>query len=190
MQGVGDKPEEQTRLPELWAEHGLTVVRQEIDWTKSDYEQRLEAIGFKIGRLSAEGRVSLVGASGGGKAALSLLARYPDNVHRVVTINSKVDPYDLNEKDREIYKNLVISSDMLPQDLEKLYGMPPEVLTRILCMRTLGDKTVKPEEAVVNGAKTFTIEVSGSAETKLHIAGIAQAITKHSVVIADHIHQD
>ncbi len=70
--GVGDLPKDQENLEMLWSPLGLTVDTQKIDWTKDDYFERLNDIGERLIHLAKLGRVSLVGASGGGKPALSL----------------------------------------------------------------------------------------------------------------------
>ena len=181
IQGIGDQPKEQERLAELWEPYGLCIEPQLIDWTSTDYEQRLEDIGNRVEQLSEQGKLSMVGASGGGKPALSLFASHPDSIHRVITISSKVDRYVISPVTRKLFPNLVISSDVLPNSLKKISG---EMLKRILCLHPLSDDVVAPKDAVLTGANYHTVQANG------HIPGIAHALTVESGVIADFIRRE
>jgi pimeloyl-ACP methyl ester carboxylesterase len=179
--GIGGLPEVQDTLAELWEPYGLSVEYEPLDWTAIDYEQRLVIIGERIIELSEHDRVSLVGASGGGKPVLSLLSRHPDYVHRAVTISSKVNPYDIGSGTRHAYPNLVLSSDILPDELNQITA---EMRKRVLCVHPLIDEIVAPEDAVLEGANQHTVRADG------HVAGIAHALTVDSNVIIDFIQQD
>ncbi len=179
--GIGGLPEVQDTLAELWEPYGLSVDYEPIDWTATDYKQRLVSIGERIVELSEHDRVSLVGASGGGKPVMSLLARHPDYVHRAVTISSKVNPYDIGSGTRQAYPNLVLSSDTLPDDLSQITA---EMRKRVLCVHPLSDEIVAPKDAVFEGASQHTVQADG------HVAGIARALTVDSNVIIDFIRQD
>ena len=179
--GIGGLHEVQDTLTELWGPYGLYLEHQPIDWTATDYEQRLVSIGERIVQLSEQDRVSLVGASGGGKPVMSLLARHPDYVHRTVTISSKVNPYDIGSGTRQAYPNLVLSSDTLPDDLNQITA---EMRKRVLCVHPLSDEIVAPEDAVLEGANQHAVQADG------HVAGIARALTVDSNVIIDFIRQD
>lgn len=181
IEGVGGLPKEQENLAELWLPHGLIVEHQHIDWSGSDYLQRLQSIGERIIELYEDTRVSLVGASGGGKPALSLFAKYPNYVHRAITISSKMSPYVLGIGSQKAYPNLVISSETFPDSLQL---MTNEILQRILCLHPLSDEVVAPEEAELAGANLHIMEAHG------HIEGITRAITTESQVIADFISLD
>lgn len=178
--GVSDEPAVQKDVPtQWWHKYGLCVDPRKIDWKGTDYEQRLERLGRRIERL---GTVSLMGASGGGKTVLSLFARHPDNVYRVVTISSKVGPYDFKKPARrEQYPNLAASSDILPADLEHLSD---EMRRRVLCVHPRTDNVVEPVDAVLTDAVEHTVQADG------HIPGIARALTVESGVIADFLRAD
>ncbi len=180
--GVGNVPKEREDVPRLWAPLGLKVEFQRIDWTKSNYHMRLQEIGQRAVHLAQQGkRVSVVGESGGGKVALSLLARHADVLHRVVTISSKVDPYILSAASQEQLPNLVISSDVFAADLPALHG---ELLPRILCVHPPTDEVVAPADAVLPGAEGLIV---GGQD---HVSGIVEAITSGKEYIANHIRQD
>lgn len=178
--GVGNEPAEQKQLPELWKPYGLEVHPTPIDWTSSNYEDRLQSIGERIDQLTRVGRVSLVGASGGGKAVLSLLARHPEMVHRVVAISSKMSPYELAPDTEEKYPNLKISSNILPGDLDTIHLSMRE---RILCVHPLSDNVVNPRDAVLEGACELTV---GAYD---HIKGIRQALMVNGGHITTFIQQ-
>lgn len=179
--GVGDKPEVQQNLEELWLPHGLLVEHQPIDWADTDYMQRLKSIGERAVQLSKLGNVSLVGASGGGKAVLSLFARHSDYIHRSVTISAKVQPYITSAATREAYPNLAISSDTLQEDLPSISN---EMRRRILCVYPLSDEVVAPEDAVLEGALEYSVHANG------HINGIDVALTSGGGTIADFVFRE
>jgi pimeloyl-ACP methyl ester carboxylesterase len=179
--GVGDEPKEQERLPELWCRFDLEVEIAPIDWSNTDYEERLAGIAERAKQLSQVGRVSLIGASGGGKAALSLFARQPDIIHKIVTINTKINPYDLHPDSQAKYPNLALSSDILPSDLQQL-SVP--MRTRILCVHPLTDDVVKPTEAVLAGAHELTVQAHD------HIEGIRRALLMHGEDISEFLSTD
>lgn len=174
--GVGKHNWGQKRLlPSFWRVHGLSTDFQKIDWTDNNYEKRLEEIGKKIERL---GRVSLVGTSGGGKAVLSLFARHPDSIHRLVTVNAKANAYHVGRKMREDFPNLVSSSKILTADLNNI---DHEMRKRILCINSLTDQTIPPEDAILPGAEQYTSPTNG------HALSIVYALTIGSKTIADFI---
>jgi pimeloyl-ACP methyl ester carboxylesterase len=179
--GVGDEPKEQERLPELWSRFDLEVEIQPIDWSDTDYVQRIEAIGNRIIELSTDKRVSLVGASGGGKAVLSLLLNYPDHIHRTVTISSKVKPYDLSSDAQKAYPNLVISSNILALELDE---MADEGKHKTLCVCPHSDRVVSPDDALLKDANTLIVNAHG------HIIGIRQALTLYAYKLANFIRTD
>lgn len=179
--GVGDLPKDQENLEMLWSPLGLTVDTQKIDWTKDDYFERLNDIGERLIHLAKLGRVSLVGASGGGKPALSLFARYPNDIHRVVTISGKVDPYNISARTKKTYPNLVLLSEQLQNDLPRINS---EMLKKVLCVHPLNDEIVSPKDAVIDGASQHTVQANG------HNAGITRSLTLESPVIARFIHQE
>jgi pimeloyl-ACP methyl ester carboxylesterase len=179
--GVGNEPKEQEHLPELWGQFGFEVEFAPIDWTETNYEERLTDIAERANQLSQLGRVSLVGASGGGKAALSLFARQPDAIHKIVTISTKINPYNLHPDSQAKYPNLVLSSDMLPSDLQQLSVL---MRTRILCVHPLTDDVVKPTEAVLAGAHELTVQAHD------HIEGIRRALLMHGRDISEFLSTD
>lgn len=181
IEGVGGLPKIQENLAEIWKPFNLSVEHQPIGWENSDYRHRLQNIGKHIVELSEQARVSIVGASGGGKPALSLFASYPKYIHRVVTISSKISPYILGDGSRKAYPNLVKSSDNFPNSLEIINY---EMRQRVLCIHPLSDEIVAPEDAILEHANQFTIQTNG------HIDGITRALTNDAQIIANFIHQD
>lgn len=182
IQGVGSEPAVQNQLPAMWSVYGLLVVPCFVNWTERDYPDYLEMTGDYISECAIAGeRVSVVGASGGGKTALSLLTRHADNIHRVVTISGKVAPYQLRDRTRATYPNLVTSSEILADDICRISS---EMLAKILCTRPLRDEVVSPDEAVISGANQHVLPVEG------HIEGITYALTTASPIIANFIQQD
>jgi pimeloyl-ACP methyl ester carboxylesterase len=179
--GVGSEPVEQERLAELWSRFDVEVEIAPIDWSDTNYEERLWAIGNRIVDLSANERVSLVGASGGGKAVLSLLAKHPDNIHRVVTVSGKVGPYILGSGTKKAYPNLKISSDRLPLDIDELTEC---ARNKILCVHPISDDDVKPKDTLLSGANELTINAHG------HIVGIRQALTLYGYKLVEFIRSD
>jgi len=180
--GVGDVPAERNNIPARWQSLGLETELHHINWSAVDYKQRIEAIGARIVELSKQGRVSAVGDSGGGKPVLSLFARHTEHLHRIATISSKVEPYVLAPKTAAALPNLVLSSDTLPMDLEKIRS--ESVRSRILCVHPISDAVVAPEDAVLEGAEEYTVDAHD------HITGIRLALTADADVIARFLQQD
>lgn len=182
IKGVGSEPSERNDILKLWRRYGLDIKHQTIDWTSTDYIERLSEIGAYIVRMSEQRRVSLVGDSGGGKPVLALFAKYhPHHIHRAVIISAKINPYNIKPATRDALPNLAISSDTLPESLKNIQN---EMAGNILCVHPLNDEVVHPTDAVLKGAHEFTVPAEG------HIAGIAYALKIGAEQIANFIRQE
>jgi hypothetical protein len=179
IQGVGRRPRVQEHLPELWLPHGLQVEHQPIDWAATDYHQRIAEIGGRIIELSEAGNVSIVAASGGVKAQMSLLARYAEYVHRAVAINGKFEPFVFDSPTAHIRRpNLVESSGVMKADIaaagtERIQ----KIFHQLLWIKSLSDETIendkKPPEL-----REITFPTHG------HEVGIRFALTMGAPIIA------
>lgn len=97
MRGFTREPWLQPELDALWHPLGLDVSEYPIDWqghaTLNDYNNWLHNLGSALPEVPPAERTSIIAESGAGKVALSLFARHPDRINRLVLINSKIDPY-------------------------------------------------------------------------------------------------
>lgn len=180
FQGLGRQPEVQQDLPNQWEEsHNLEVIPRPFNWRDTDYKDGLQETGELIVQLAQSGKtIYLMGASGGGKPALSLSIRYSEHIQATAIINGKADPYAQDDDVDKNFKNLRISSDVLEEDFKSI---SPEVPKKILwmCSETderidSGDRTL---ETALEEAERHVMSVDG------HAPGIEQAITEDSLVI-------
>lgn len=164
-------PKVQAEVSELWRPYDVRVESRASVVTDDNYEEWLEETGEEIDELARETKVYVVGASGGGKSALSLLIRHPDSVHRIVIINTKIDPYNFhNPETRKKLPNLAKTSDVLQDDMPR---MTMEMRNRTLSLRSRNDEILDgPDDAVLYGGNNVVIPV------ETHADGISFAVTR------------
>lgn len=152
MRGVGRKPVPQEQLDERWKKLGLAAEDRTPNWESDDCTEWITGQGALLDQLPEGVRRSIIAESGSGKVALSLLARHPGRIHRVVLVNTKIDPYNLEGTKWERWPNLAESSVILLADLTNITRA---ARYRVLSLGSELDIDVKPEDTMLAGAFSF-----------------------------------
>lgn len=177
-------PEVLGEVPKLWSEYGLNMAVHSPDPTADDYERFLADISEQVeAKFTQEEKTTdLVGFSNGGKIALSLLARHPDQIGRVVICNTKIKPYGFTSPATRIkLPNLAKTSDILEQDFEKITS---QMLERVLCFRSEEDDVLDhPDDAYLVGAHNI------ETPTKTHASGLEYVARNCGLVTAQFLHE-
>lgn len=181
--GLGDnKSYGQDLLPFLWKIYGLKAEYWPVKWSENNFQQKLDKLESRIRTLSVAGRVSLVGSSAGASAILNLFARIPLDIHKIVTICGKIqNPQNIQPSTLEKNPNFGSSMALLPDSLDRINN---NMRKNILCIRPISDEVVAPEDAVIDGAESYTLNTRG------HVLSIAYALTLGSRTIANFIRND
>lgn len=163
----------QRRALKSWSKYGGNPEMFTIGWSdEGEFDPRLEELCDRIEQLRAQGRsVALVGASAGASAVVGALARLGTDISASVLICGKIHRphiipevvYDLNE----VFEDAL---DDVSDDIEQL---SPEVLSRMVSLRSFKDGIVPPRDSVIQGAKNVRMPVIG------HIAGIGFALLRY-----------
>lgn len=161
-------PEIQAEVPSLWLPFGLDVEIRSPVATQDDYETWLEETAEDLPNY-------LIGASNGGKIALSLLARNPSLT--VVVIAAKESPYNFeNPLTRSKLPNLAKTSDVFEKDQKQI---TPEMYQHVLSLYSQHDEMLD-----VPGSAQFEYAHSVEMPTDSHGAGIAYAVERCGLHIA------
>ncbi|OGD08677.1 hypothetical protein A2397_04660 [Candidatus Amesbacteria bacterium RIFOXYB1_FULL_44_23] len=85
--GLGDGERSMKLLTGHWRKHGLEPVVQLMEWRNGeDFMPKLGRLTRLIDELAERGKVSLVGTSAGGSAAINAFGERKDKIHRVVNV--------------------------------------------------------------------------------------------------------
>lgn len=164
-------PEIQAEVPKLWLPFGFDVEIRSPAPTKADYKDWLEENSRDLPEY-------LIGASNGGKIALSLLARHPESVQQVVIINAKEAPYNFeNPRTREKLPNLAKTSDVFEED-RKLITL--QMYQRVLSLYSREDELLD-----VHGSAQFEHAHQAEMPADSHAAGIEYAVDRCGLQIAE-----
>lgn len=144
----------------FWQILGVRVHYFPLRWAeKESFEIKLERVLKKIDELESKGKkVSLVGVSAGGSAAINIFARRK-NINKVVIICGKLHRPHHMPKDRyEVNPAFKESMFLVEKSLAKL---GPKQRSKILCVNALNDPYVPPKDSSIKGAHTYTVDSKG-----------------------------
>jgi hypothetical protein len=85
--GLGDGVRILEIATKHWINHEIDPVAVKMRWRDGeDFEPKLERLVESVEKLSEKGKVSIVGTSAGGSAALNLYLERKDRIHKVVNV--------------------------------------------------------------------------------------------------------
>lgn len=179
--GLGDQ---RTKPLELavghWRLQGLESIVHAVGWHDGEdsFEPKLQRLTEMIDRFSQEGdKVSLVGTSAGGSAALNAFIERRDVVHRIINVcgRLRVGP----EAGFRSFEAKSKSSQSFAESV-KLCEVKQETLSdqdkkKIMTVRAMfGDELVPPETTIVEGAYNTKVP------TPEHMFSIGMSLTLFS----------
>jgi hypothetical protein len=141
----------------FWPLFGFTPVVQKFGWKEIKDEkgvrQNIDKIIAEIDSLSRKGKVSLIGCSAGGSAAINVFSQRAESINKVINICGALSSDSILSKfDTPAY----ISS--LKCCEKSISEMDIEKRQRIMTIRPrFGDEFIKKELVGIKGAKNVTI---------------------------------
>jgi pimeloyl-ACP methyl ester carboxylesterase len=181
--GLSDESlgEAQRRIMSLWRVYNIYVIYQPMLWADTKpFSGKLNAILKDIDNLKASGyKVSILGTSAGGGAAINAFAARPNSISKVICISGKINnPQSVDE--RRYKKNPAFKESMLMVE-KSLASLKEEDKAKILSLRPLHDGVVPAKDTIIYGASNRLILSVG------HILGILYGITIGSPRIVRYI---
>jgi len=186
--GLGDEIRALDFLTEHFHTHNLEVAVHRIGWKDGtiDFRPKFDRLLKRIDLLSKTSRVSLVGTSAGGSAALNAFAKRKNVVYKAVNLSGMLRPS--KEKGWRSFETRTAMSPQFKQsvtmftDLEKSLSAGDR--KRIMTVYPIfGDELVAPDTATLSGATNIRIP---SIE---HILSIALALTLFSKPVITFLNQ-
>lgn len=173
--GLGDGVKRVKFATNHWRKHGLEPEVQQMDWKDGvNFKPKLDRLLELVDELAKKGRVSMVGISAGGSAALNTFMERKNKVHKVVNICGRLREGTYNgihsfELRTKVSPAFAQSVTLLDSRLGKLTSGEK---ARIMTIRAgLGDQLVPAETAIIEGASNIAIP------TLEHVFSIAMALT-------------
>ncbi|MEK7141135.1 MAG: hypothetical protein AAB800_01160, partial [Patescibacteria group bacterium] len=163
-----------------WRWYGLDPVVYSVGWRDGEYSfrQKLKRLVAMIDEIvNNADRISLIGTSAGGSAAVNAFMERKSKIHRVINIcgRLRVGPttgfrsFDSKTKSSPAFTESV---RLCERGIEQL---PLPDRRKIMTVRALfGDELVPPETAIVDGAHNIHVP------TGEHMVSIGAALTLYS----------
>lgn len=174
--GLGDEIRMLNFLTKHFQKYHLDVAVHRIGWKdgSTDFRPKFDNLLHHIDELSKIGRVSLVGTSAGGSAALNAFARRKKIVYKAVNLSGILRPS--KERGWRSFEARTTTSSQFAQSV-KLFVSQEKSLTpadrkRVMTVYPIfGDELVAPDTVTLPGATNIRIP---SIE---HVLSIALALT-------------
>ncbi|HZM64532.1 MAG TPA: hypothetical protein VFB59_05345 [Candidatus Saccharimonadales bacterium] len=159
--GLGDyNSHGQETVPAGWNKYGVVGHYNPMVWNdKEPFAPKFQRLLDKIDRLSAEGPVSLVGASAGASVALLALAKRPKKVAGVVCLAGKIHHPETVRP--ELYAENPAFREALEQLQEALPEIQSKYAARIMSIHALYDGSVPARDSIIPGAHEKTMPTIG-----------------------------
>lgn len=178
--GLGDEVNRMSWAVSHWRKHGLEPLVHSVGWHDGgqDFQPKLETLVRMIDQYAKTGdRISLVGCSAGGSAALNAFFDRRDVVYRVINVCGRLRSGD--QQGFRSYEARTASSPPFAQSV-KLFESHEDLLSthdrqKVMTVRALfGDELVPADTTVLHGAYNTVIP------TPEHVFSIAMALTVFS----------
>ena len=156
--GIGDHfSYGQNLAVHYWRFFGLKPHYLPLGWRNPEgFDAKLRRLEDKIDDLTEQGhKVSLVGVSAGASAVLAAYVSRPD-INGVATIAGKIQrPDNLSKETIEANPDFQEALSRVQDNVQVLDQRSQ--LGNILCMYATRDKTVPPEDAVIDGSPEYIV---------------------------------
>ena len=151
-------------MPPQWKKYDVLGHYLPMMWNdKQPFVPKLQRLLDKIDELSADGPVSLIGASAGASAVLLALTKRPDKVAGVVCMCGKIThPETINP---ERYVENPAFQDAMTDLRHTLPEITAKYAGRIMSIHPLYDGTVPIRDTILPGAREKTVPLVGHALT-------------------------
>ena len=167
-------------MTEHWRNHGLYPIMHPVPWRdrQTDFRLILESLIDHIDECVARGeKVSIVGTSAGGSAALNAFIDRHQTIHKVVLVCArlKVGP----TTGFRSFASKTATSQSFAESVFRAESMTPNIgeneRRRIMTVRSLfGDELVPASTSTIEGARNITVPVPE------HMLSIAASLTLFS----------
>lgn len=178
--GLGDNTRVLAWVVGYWKRYGLDPIVYSVGWRDGEesFRPKLKKLVALIDKYAKNGnRVSLVGTSAGGSAALNAFIERKSKIHRVINVcgRLRVGPtagYRSFKAKTKSSPAFVESVRLCERGIEQL-SLPDR--RKIMTVRAMfGDELVPPETTIVDGALNIQIP------TAEHMFSIGAALTIYS----------
>jgi hypothetical protein len=170
------------KINKLYLEKRVATEIYKVPWlsTKYKYVNILSELTKKIGKLSGENKVSLIGTSAGGSVAINSLAEMGNRISKVVCICSPLrDLKSMTLHTGEMFSRLFKESiDLCEKNVQKL---TIEERKKVMTIIPKFDELVPLKTMALDDSKELHIK------TKEHFDSINKAMTTYSHFIFRHL---
>lgn len=175
--GLGDNAKEVRWATSHWRRYGLKPVIHSVGWNdkEADFRPKLERLTGLIDKLSSEGdKVSIVGLSAGGSAAINAYIRRRKKVNKTVSVCGRL--IRGNQTGFRSFEKRTASSSAFAQSIllceSGLTNLTNMEKRKIMTVRAMfGDELVPAETAIVKGADNIAVP------TAEHVLSIGATLT-------------
>ena len=186
--GLGDEIRALDYLTEHFHNSNIDVVVHSIGWRDgtTNFQKKLNALLLRIDKLSKTNRVSLIGTSAGGSAALNAFARRKNVVYKAINLSGILRPSA--ETGWRSFEARAKSSVQFAQSIQLFVSLEKSLTAadrkRVMTVYPrFGDELVAPDTVTLAGATNIQIP---SIE---HILSIVLALTVFSKPIVTFLHE-
>jgi len=188
--GLGDRTKPLELAANHWRKHGLEPIMHPVGWHDGEisFRPKLERLVEMIDSLTHEGdRVSLVGTSAGGSAALNAFIERSDQVHRIVNVCGRLRKGPL--KGFRSFGAKTASSPAFANSVELCESREEELTStdrkKIMTVRAMfGDELVPADTTVMLGGYNTLVP------TPEHMLSIISSLTIFSKPLIVFLKQD
>lgn len=186
--GLGDEIRALDYLTEHFHKNNIDVVVHSIGWGDgtTNFQKKLHTLLLHIDQLSKTKRVSIIGTSAGGSAALNAFAQRKKSVYKAINLSGILRPSV--ETGWRSFEARSKSSVQFAQSVRLFVSVEKSLTTvdrkRIMTVYPkFGDELVAPDTVTLNGATNIQIP---SIE---HVLSIALALTIFSKPIVSFLNE-
>lgn len=162
LPGLSDRVEQITKATNFWRKRGLEPHVVRMGWRdveQKSIEMKLDEIIALAERLSNSGRVSILGISAGGSAALNAFISRPDLFFKATNVcgrlragNHHFRSFEKMSKTSKMFRESILKFEKSETEI------PHEFRERILTVSALfGDELVPADTSGLEGAKNIRI---------------------------------
>lgn len=178
--GLGDEVNKMTWATNHWRQHGVEPTVHSLGWYdgKNEFQPKLQTLIDKIDKYANEGnKISLIGCSAGGSAALNAFFERRNIVHRVINVCGRLKTGD--QRGFRSFGTRTASSPLFAESVKlfesREYLLSDQDRQKVMTVRALfGDELVPANTAMLYSAYNTVIP------TPEHVFSIAMALTVFS----------
>lgn len=159
--GLGDRKDGYTFLTRHWKDYGLNVIVYPFGWRDEvSFLKKLENLIVLIDKLSTKGKVSIVGASAGGSAAINAFSARSNKVYKIVNVCGR-----LRQGQQTGYRGFISRTQSSDSFRDSVLQCEKNIKTLSIAQRKkiltlhakFGDELVPADTTIIEGATNISL---------------------------------